>query len=268
MTSSKKLSMLIFSLLLVIASFLFVACGTKDYRNVTLTASQEEISLFASEDNTQNVTFTINYPVSGMDSTLSYNLSNPSICQVSVVSTQNYSTTYAISGIRGGVSDFTVRTNEGNISHTIQIRVREYTSQLTPGDNSLYVSYSREFYPTSADFTFTDTATERDLEFYFYGKVNGPTNITIDDVTQDNRLVNAFVGVRLVTVEGQDYLIFIDESGLYYTLGQPLQNSNNTFYNFIPVEIEGEEYIFDTTSATSVQAGDKFSFLTIYEKSL
>ena len=263
MTSSKKLSMLIFSLLLVIASFLFVACGTKDYRNVTLTASQEEISLFASEDNTQNVTFTINNPVSGMDSTLSYNLSNPSICQVSVVSTQNYSTTYAISGIRGGVSDFTVRTNEGNISHTIQIRVREYTSQLTPGDNSLYVSYSREFYPTSADFTFTDTATERALEFYFYGKVNGSTNITADDVTQDNRLVNAFVGVRLVTVEGQDYLIFIDESGLYYTLGQPLQNSNNTFYNFIPVEIEGEEYIFDTTSATSVQAGDKFSFLTI-----
>ena len=204
MTSSKKLSMLIFSLLLVIASFLFVACGTKDYRNVTLTASQEEISLFASEDNTQNVTFTINNPVSGMDSTLSYNLSNPSICQVSVVSTQNYSTTYAILGIRGGVSDFTVRTNEGNISHTIQIRVREYTSQLTPGDNSLYVSYSREFYPTSADFTFTDTATERALEFYFYGKVNGSTNITVDDVTQDNRLVNAFVGVRLVTVEGQD----------------------------------------------------------------
>ena len=125
MTKSKKLSMFVFSLLLVVASLLFVACGGKDYSNVTLTASQEEIVMFANDENAQNVTFTINNPVNDMASSLTYTLSNPSVCTVSVLSTQNYSTTYAITGIKGGVSDMTVRTNEVNISQKIRIKVKQ-----------------------------------------------------------------------------------------------------------------------------------------------
>ena len=265
MTKSKKLSMFVFSLLLVVASLLFVACGGKDYSNVTLTASQEEIVMFANDENAQNVTFTINNPVNDMASSLTYTLSNPSVCTVSVLSTQNYSTTYAITGIKGGVSDMTVRTNEGNISHTIRIQVRQFSSSISPADNSLYLSLSSELYPTAADFTFSDNATERDLDFYFYGKVNDSSSLTISDITQNEEYVNAFVQANLVEINNSQYIIFTDDAGSLYTLGRGVTNNRtqNTFYNFINVTLTEGEYVFDTASATEVQAGDKFTFFAV-----
>lgn len=265
MTKSKKLSMFVFSLLLVVASLLFVACGGKDYSNVTLTASQEEIVMFANDENAQNVTFTINNPVRDMASSLTYTLSNPSICTVSVLSTQSYSTTYAITGVKGGVSDMTVRTNEGNVSHTIRIQVRQFSSNISPADNSLYLSLSSEFYPSAADFTFSDNATERDLDFYFYGKVNDSSSLTIGDITQNEEYVNAFVQANLIEMNDSQYIIFTDENGLLYTLGRGVTNNRtqNTFYSFINVNLTDGEYVFDTAVATKVQAGDKFTFFAV-----
>ena len=265
MTKSKKLSIFVFSLLLVVASFLFVACGEKDYSNTTLTASQEEVVMFVNDENAQNVTFTINNPVRDMASSLSYTLSNPSICSISVLSTQNYSTTYAITGIKGGVSDMTVRTNEGNISHTIRITVRQYTSNISPAENSLYLSLSTELYPTAADFTFSDNATERDLEFYFYGSVNDSSSLTLNDIIQNEEYVNSFVQANLIEIDSSRYIIFIDSDGNLYTLGQGITNdrTQNTFYNFINVTNEDGAYSFDTANATAVQAGDKFTFFAV-----
>lgn len=265
MTISKKISMFVFSLLLVVASFLFASCGEKDYSNVTLTASREEVVMFVDDENAQNVTFTINNPVSDMASSLSYTLSNPSICTVSLLSTQNYSTIYAITGIKGGVSDMTVRTNEGNISCTIRINVREYSSNISASDNALYLSLSTELYPSAADFTFSDNTTERDLEFYFYGKVNNSSSLTIEDITVNDAYVNSFIQANLIEINDSQYIIFTDSTGSLYTLGQGVTNNRtqNTFYNFINVANENGEYVFDTTTASEVQAGDKFTFFAV-----
>ena len=50
MTKTKKLSIFIFSLMLVLASFLFVACGKKDYSKTTLIASSQNVEIFKGEE--------------------------------------------------------------------------------------------------------------------------------------------------------------------------------------------------------------------------
>lgn len=265
MTKSKKISLLLFSLMLVLASLLFVACGGKDYSKVSLTASQEQLELFIGEENAQSVTFTIENPVKKMDKSLTITLSNPGVCNVTEVSKQGNSTVYSVVGIKGGETDLIARTNEGNISRTIKIVVRQYSSALQPGDNSLYVSKSSQLYPTAVDFVFDSSATERDLDFYFYGKVNENTNLTLDDITFEENFINSFISVDLITVEDNDYLIFTDESGQKYTLGSSNTNieGNKTKYEFLQVEETNGQINIDTTEATSVQAGDKFTFVAI-----
>lgn len=265
MTKSKKISLLLFSLMLVLASLLFVACGGKDYSKVSLTASQEQLELFIGEENAQSVTFTIENPVKKMDKSLTITLSNPGVCNVTEVSKQGNSTVYSVVGIKGGETDLIARTNEGNISRTIKIVVRQYSSALQPGDNSLYVSKSSQLYPTAVDFLFDSTATERDLDFYFYGKINENIYLTLDDITFEENFINSFISVDLITVEDNDYLIFTDESGQKYTLGSSNTNieGNKTKYEFLQVEETNGQINIDTTEATSVQAGDKFTFVAI-----
>ena len=264
MVNSKKISLFLFSLLLALASFLFVACGTKDYSNVTLSASQEEVVMYANEENPHNVTFTINNPVSGMASSLSSELSNPGICSVDVVSTQNYSTTYALTGIKGGNTDLIVKTKEGSISHTISITVRQYTTGLTPADNSLYLSLSSPMQPTSADFIFSDNATERELEYYFYGTIKDSSNFELSDITQGSSYVNGFSYAQLITLNDNYYVIFTSTDGSLYTLGQPTTDyrTGNVLYDFITVEYTDGNYEINP-SATPVSAGKKLSFIAI-----
>ena len=137
MTKTKKLSMLIFSLLLVVASLLFVACGSIDYSNVTITSSQESIELFIGEENSQNITFTINNPVSNMDSSFDVQPSDDGRYSIELLSTTGYSSTYVITGLKGGSSTLTVWTREGDISRSIPIYVRQYTDSFTSASNSL-----------------------------------------------------------------------------------------------------------------------------------
>ena len=265
MTKSKKLSMFIFSLLLVVASLLFVACTTSDYKNVTITASHESVELFISdseEENSQLVTFTINNPPSGMETGLVLLPSDDGVYTASLVSTAGYSSTYSLTGISGGVSTLTVRTREGNVSHTINVVVRQYPSDLTAGDNSLYLSLSSLLAPSSADFNFSDNSTERDLTYYFYGIANEP--ISLADIEQGSL---TFVSARLIERNGNQYIIFEDGQGQLYTLGegQDVAGSTNIKYSFIDVEMVDGEYDFATNSASTVTAGEKFTFLAVNE---
>lgn len=50
MTISKKFSLLFLSLMLVIAGFLFAACGAKDYSKITVQASNEYFEMFVGEE--------------------------------------------------------------------------------------------------------------------------------------------------------------------------------------------------------------------------
>ncbi len=265
MTKSKKLSMFIFSLLLVFASLLFVACGGKDYSNTTLTSSESSIELFVDEQ--KNVTFTINNPVDSMSKDLNLTFSNPQVCKIEQTASQEYSTTYTITGLKGGNTILDVSTLEGGKKTSININVKQYSDKLEAADNSLYVSASSNLTPSSADFIFENSSTERDLNFYFYGKTQQKGNLVLEDVIKDNNFVNEFVSVELFSVQEKNFLIFEDINGKFYTLdkGSIVAGSNNVKYQFIEVEKTEEGYEFNLDNVTAVSAGDEFTFIANYQ---
>ena len=262
MTKSKKLSMFIFSLLLVVASLLFVACGENDYSNVSISSSQETVELVVGEENSQNITFTINNPVRNMESGFVVQAEDDGVYSVQLQSSVSYSSTYTITGLKGGTSTITVRTREGNISKSVRVNVRQYSDGLTSASNSLYVSLSSELIPSSADFVFSDNTTERDLNYYFYGQVN--SDISLDDVIEGENYINQFVSVNLINLNSLQYLIFEDEQGALFTLGQGESVSDNIKYDFIEVELENGQYLLDE-NASSVMPGQRFSFIAVNE---
>lgn len=262
MTNSKKLSMFIFSLLLVVASLLFVACGENDYSNVSISSSQETVELVVGEENSQNITFTINNPVRNMESGFVVQAEDDGVYSVQLQSSVSYSSTYTITGLKGGTSTITVRTREGNISKSVRVNVRQYSDGLTSASNSLYVSLSSELIPSSADFVFSDNTTERDLNYYFYGQVN--SDISLDDVIEGENYINQFVSVNLINLNSLQYLIFEDEQGALFTLGQGESVSDNVKYDFIEVELENGQYLLDE-NASSVMPGQRFSFIAVNE---
>ncbi len=268
MTKSNKLRLLLFSLLLVFSSFLFVACGEVNYSSTTLTSSESIIELFVGEQ--KNVTFTINNPVGNMSSNLictPESLSNPNVCTVEQLATQNYSTTYTITGVQGGTTTLEITTQEGGKTQSIDIIVREYSSEITAGNNSLYVSLSTKFIPSATDFNYSSNeVTERDLDFYFYG-VKNSGELVLDDVRQDGQFINEFVSVELVNVLNNSYLIFTDSNGELWTLGNQtiVTGSNNIKYQFLEVGLtEDNQYDFNLDNATTVSPGAKFTFITNY----
>ena len=265
MTKSKKLSMFIFSLLLVFASLLFVACGSKDYSMTTLTSSDNVIELYVQEQ--KNVTFTINNPVDSMSKDLNLTFSNPQVCSIEQVATQDYSTTYTITGLKGGNTILDVSTFEGGKKTSITINVKQYSDKLEAGDNSLYVSASSKLTPSSADFVFDNNSTERVLSYYFYGKTIEDNKLVIEDVKKNNEFVNEFVSVELISVQENNYLIFEDSTGRYYTLdkGAIVAGSNNVKYQFVEVEKTDNGYEFNLDNASAVSAGDEFTFITNYQ---
>ena len=259
MTKSNKLSIFIFSLLLVVASLLFVACGEKDYSNVYITSSQDTVELFVGEE--QNVTLTINNPISDMSNAFIYNPPQNGVYTVELFNTSSYSTTYTIRAIKGGEEEFTVRTSEGNISYSINIIVREYSESLTAKESSLYVSLSRMYEPSSADFNFSDNSTERDLDFYFYGVTS--ENIDEEDLMQNEQFINKFSRVNLVEQDGNQYLVFEEEDALY-TLSQPSSHNQGTRYSLVEIEEIDGLYNFEQVGGQNVSAGDEFTFLAVY----
>ncbi len=278
MTKSKKITVFLFSLMLVLAGLLFVACGSQSYKNVTLTSDKQVISLFVSKnisdeetvvENAEYVKFTINNPVNNMYKNLTYSLSNPGVCQVSLYSQQDNSTTYKIVGLKGGNTTLEAKTIEGNKTCKVTINVRQYSDKLTANSNSLYLSESSPLIPNSSDFVFDDNATERELNFYFYGKTASGYIMTEEDIKSNGEFVNKFVSANLISLENQYYIIFKDENDNLYTLSkeksiQVEDNLYNTYYDFIEVSYDNDTYVFDKENSSSVSLGDKFKFLATY----
>ena len=273
MTISKKISLIVASFLLVLAGLIFASCGSKNYSNVTISnsVSDSSLSLFVGE--TTSVTFTVENPVSGMNTTLSYALSNSSICSVNVVASARNSTTYEISGIRGGTTNFEVQTIEGHKTASIDIYVRAYSNNLMPAEHSLYLTQSTPLQPSSYDFVFSADTTEKDLSYYFFGQTEEAGSLVLGDVQQDGEFINEFTSISLTNSPENDqyYLMFEDSIGQLFTLGSSsLVGSTvpeliNTKYALLPVTMENGNYVFDSEQATAVQAGDTFAFIALYD---
>lgn len=269
MEKSKKLSLSLLILMLALSSILFVACGKADYSKTYLSASQTYIELFKDEE--KNLTITIENPVDDMSNALKYSFSNPTVCDLKIASQHDMTTTYVVTAKNGGNTSIDFVSIDGGKSLSINIFVKEYSSILQAGKNSLYVSSSTIFEPSSSDYIFDDSSTERDLSFYFYGKNNVKGSLTLDDVTSGNNLINNFTKAELYKIDEDSYIIFTDKEGFLYTLGKGriVAGPNNTTYQFIAVEKSEEgSFIFNTSNATKVNPGDNFTFITQYDNAL
>lgn len=263
MIKSKKLSIFIFSLMLVLASFLFVACNGVDYSKTYLTANSTYIEIFKG-DNTQQISITIENPVGNMSGKLIETNSNTYTCEIEETVVVGYTTTYKITGKHGGTSIITFTTEDGGIELDVTVKVREYSDTLSASSNSLYISSSKRLEPSSADFDFKDSATEKELEYYLYGQAD-KNSLSESDLNDATVKANKFTKATLVSIENKEYIIF-ENAGNLYTLGTyvSVAGTNNVKYAFLPVSIEGEDYVFDKAKATSVSAGQKFTFLAKY----
>lgn len=271
MTISKRISICIASFLLVLAGILFASCGSKNYSNVYISCSVQDGSISLFVDNSTNVTFTVENPVKNMNTNLSENLTNESICDVNLISSQGSSYTYEIVAKKGGRTSLQVSTIEGNKTASLEIYVRSYSSQLNPADHSLYVSEKSSLIPTSYDFVFSSDTTEKNLSYYFFGQTTQPDSLVLEDVKDGDNFINQFISVKLLNKNGSFYLIFEDNNNNYFTLGNSYNvpsifpNVYNLKYDFISVEFNDGEYVFDLNTATEVKEGDKFSFITVYD---
>lgn len=295
MTKSKIFSVLVLGLMLVLAGILFVACGNNSYKNVTVTSDRENIILFVNQSSyiddemtnedgengseegeiavlSELVTFTINNPVQNMDKSLIITLSNPGICQISLYSRQNNSSTYEIIGLKGGTTQIEAKTLEGNKTCTVTVNVRQYSDNLSQNSNSLYVSPSNTLIPNASDFVFDESATERELDFYFYGSTYDGYILTEDDLMANGEFINHFTQANLIVINENYYVIFQNENGELFTICDREEivideDGSNFVYQFMSVSYENGEYSFDLESAITVQPGDSFKFGAVYQKS-
>ncbi len=266
MVKSRKLSILIFSLLLVLASLIFASCGKLDYSKTYLSSSNGDyIELFVEEE--KELSITINNPVDKMNRGITFSQSNPLVANVTQIANQNNTTTYSIVGLSGGKTIVDFVSIEGRKSLSITINVKEFSNTLEKGENSLYLSKTKQLKPTSNDFKFKDSATERNLEFYFYGKTSNSGLLTEEDILSSDGYLNNFVNIQIYSIENNDYLIFTDKDGFLHTLGEEILvlGSNNVRYEFIDVSMDEEGFSFDTTRASAINYGNKFAFLAKYE---
>ena len=265
MIKSKKLNMILLCFMLALTSFLFMACTNKDYNKISLTSSSELVELFVDEE--KEITVKINNPVDEMDPLIVCDGgSNPSACVVEEVSMENFITTFKLIGKKGGNSTIKFSTKEGGKTATVEVNVKQYSTSLKENTNSLYVSNSTQLTPNSIDFVFSESTTERNLNFYFYGKNVANSTLESEDVKQNGEFIKEFVSAKQVSIGDDIYLIFTDEHGLLHTLGKSVveAGTNNIIYSFIDVIKTDEGYDFDTSLASSVFAGDEFTFVAVY----
>lgn len=251
MTISKKFSLLFLSLMLVIAGFLFAACGAKDYSKITVQASNEYFEMFVGEE--KNVSVTIKNPVADMNKEIDYFSSNPEVCALELVSNSGYTTTYTIKGLKGGNTSIDFVTREGAKRTSISVFVKQYSETITASDTLLFLSNNTPFMPSSADYLFDQDSTERGLKFYFYGE-DDKENISLEDVTENNTLKNNFSKIELV----ENHFVISNADGDTFTI---LENHK---HDFAQLNKEGENYIFDENALT-VLPGEKFAFVAVYQ---
>lgn len=262
MTKRKKMSLLFCSLAMLFASLFFVGCGGIDYSSVSISCDKQAFTMEVGE--TVNLTFTINNFQKGMSNDIYISHSGTSVfCQT--VSVKDNQTVVEVTGVEGGQTTLTA-TCEGQKEVAVSINVLARSANFENGDNSLYITETKVMTPTSADFKFDTESILREVEYYFYGKANGQ-DLTLTDIQDDSgNFVNKFVSAYLVKQEGQNYLIFTDENGNLFSIGNDfVDDGNEVFVPFIGVSFANGEYVFEQgQSPYVVQMGDKFTFIAYY----
>ena len=279
MANIKKIHLFVCSLLVLFASLFFLACGPKNYDNVTLTCSEEWVTMKIGEQ--KDLDFTINNMVDDMDNSLNIKFSTNGIVTSEIVSSQENVVKVRLTAVEAGTTTMTVTTLEGLKSCEVSINVTKFSSYVSAGENSLFVSSSSPLFVSPSDFVFEDDATERNLNYYFYGINNGLTlsldNVsslnTTTDGTEIRTFYNQFVSVELVNLadSGKGYLIFTHPNGTKYTLGPEQIDLSfgssvlNTKYDFVKVEIDSDGSFIIPDEASPVSLGQTFTFLAHYQ---
>ena len=225
MAKSKKFSILLFNLVLVLASFLFVACGGMDLSNTTLTPSVQYIELFVGES--KNLTLTIENPAGGMSKLLQDPpfQTNDNV-EIKQTSYRDYSTIYTITGKEGGNTSITFTTVDGAIKTTVDVLVRKYSDTLEAKPQALFVTEKTEMIPSKEDFKFNQNASERELVYHFFGVEDASKTLALEDVTDiSGEHVNEFVNAKLISQNGQKYLIFTNSAGQMFTIAKNKDSS-------------------------------------------
>ncbi len=281
MANIKKINLFICSLLVLFASLFFVACGPKNYDNVTLTSSEDSVSMNIGDQ--RELSFTINNMVDDMDNGLNVAFSTEGIVTSEVVSSEDNVVNIKLTAVEAGSTTMTVTTLEGGKSCEVAVNVSKYSSYISAGTNSLFVSSSSPLVVSTSDFVFEDNTTERNLNYYFYGINNGAT-LSLDNVSSSNTssdgtttrvFYNQFVSVELINSDANgsqnSYLIFTDQNGVKYTLGPEQIDLSfgssilNTKYEFVEVEIDSDGSYSIPSQASPVSIGDTFTFVAHYQ---
>ena len=281
MANIKKINLFICSLLVLFASLFFVACGPKNYDNVTLTSSEDSVSMNIGDQ--RELSFTINNMVDDMDNSLNVAFSTEGIVTSEVVSSEGNVVNIRLTAVEAGSTTMTVTTLEGGKSCEVAVNVSKYSSYISAGTNSLFVSSSSPLVVSTSDFEFEDNTTERNLNYYFYGINNGAT-LSLDNVSSSNTssdgtttrvFYNQFVSVELINIDANgsqnSYLIFTDQNGVKYTLGAEQIDLSfgssilNTKYEFVEVEIGSDGSYSIPSQASPVSIGDTFTFVAHYQ---
>ena len=270
MAKSKKFSILLFNLVLVLASFLFVACGGMDLSNTTLTPSVQYIELFVGES--KNLTLTIENPAGGMSKLLQDPpfQTNDNV-EIKQTSYRDYSTIYTITGKEGGNTSITFTTVDGAIKTTVDVLVRKYSDTLEAKPQALFVTEKTEMIPSKEDFKFNQNASERELVYHFFGVEDASKTLALEDVTDiSGEHVNEFVNAKLISQNGQKYLIFTNSAGQMFTIAKN-KDSSVKLMKFLSATVEEGtgKYLFETPDANHairpVEAGEKFVFVAEYK---
>lgn len=281
MANIKKINLFICSLLVLFASLFFVACGPKNYDNVTLTSSEDAVLMNIGDQ--RELSFTINNMVDDMDNSLNVAFSTEGIVTSEVVSSEGNVVNIRLTAVEAGSTTMTVTTLEGGKSCEVAVNVSKYSSYISAGTNSLFVSSSSPLVVSTSDFEFEDNTTERNLNYYFYGINNGAT-LSLDNVSSSNTssdgtttrvFYNQFVSVELINSDANgsqnSYLIFTDQNGVKYTLGPEQIDLSfgssilNTKYEFVEVEIDSVGSYIIPSQASPVSIGDTFTFVAHYQ---
>lgn len=231
----------------------------------------------------RELSFTINNMVDDMDNSLNVAFSTEGIVTSEVVSSEGNVVNIRLTAVEAGSTTMTVTTLEGGKSCEVAVNVSKYSSYISAGTNSLFVSSSSPLVVSTSDFEFEDNTTERNLNYYFYGINNGAT-LSLDNVSSSNTssdgtttrvFYNQFVSVELINIDANgnqnSYLIFTDQNGVKYTLGPEQIDLSfgssilNTKYEFVEVEIDSDGSYSIPSQASPVSIGDTFTFVAHYQ---
>jgi len=266
MTKSKKLNIFLFSLVLVLSSLLFVACGKPDYSQVYISTSSEYVEVFVGQEKT--LTITIENPVANMSKLVKVHVESDKFSIIDT-SPMDYSITYTIRGDEGGNGSISFVTDDGAIEKTVDVVVRKYSETFASTSQKMVVTEQSIMIPSDNDFSFDDYVSEKELDFYFYGLYDESAENVAAGVKDDGgAYIKSFVSVKVEKIGEYDYLIFEDKFENLYTVAKSILYTENKLY-FVNVDYSQEDGytlagIVGNYEYYTISAGEKFSFVAKY----